>query len=198
MPQININQGPMRDIYVIEPMVYGDKNGYFMETFNAKSLRAHNIMAEFAYDNQSFATKGTLRGLHFQKKYSQSKIVRVIKGEVFYVVVDMRRDSKDYGKWFGITLSADNKQQLYIGEGFAHGFLVTSDDAEICYKCTDVHRADDECGIAWNDPNIGIEWPGVTGTYRRSAFSRGYVLDGNVPLKLSDKDQRWLNMKDLS
>ena len=142
------------------------------------------------------SVKGVLRGLHFQKQFPQGKLVRAIKGEVFDVAVDMRSDSETFGKWFGVLLSEENKKQFYIPEGFAHGFLVLSDVAEFCYKCTDFYHPGDEGGLAWNDPAIGIEWPRVTGEYRGSAKAEGYALLDGTPLNISEKDQKWLGVKD--
>jgi dTDP-4-dehydrorhamnose 3,5-epimerase len=150
----------------------------------------------FVQDNQSMSTKGVLRGLHFQKHYPQGKLVRVIKGSVFDVAVDLRSNSDTYGKWFGVELTAENKKQFYIPEGFAHGFLVLSDVAEFCYKCTDFYHPNDEGGLAWNDPEIGIEWPQLVGEYQGTASTSGYRLEDGTPLNLSDKDQKWLNLKD--
>ena len=138
--------------------------------------------------------KGVLRGLHFQKQYPQTKLVRVIRGAVFDVAVDLRRDSLTYGRWHGEILSAENKKQFLIPRGFAHGFLVLSDEAEFCYKCDDFYHPDDEGGLAWNDPEIGILWPGVEGEYAGSASARGYTA-GDVPLSLSEKDQKWLGLR---
>lgn len=142
------------------------------------------------------STKGVLRGLHFQKDYPQTKLVRVIKGIVFDVAVDLRSGSDTYGKWYGIELSEENKKQFLIPRGFAHGFLVLSDVAEFCYKCDGFYHPDDEGGMAWNDSEIGIIWPGVVGEYKGTASAEGYTLDG-VPLNLSDKDQKWLGIKDM-
>ena len=141
------------------------------------------------------STKGVLRGLHFQKKYPQGKLVRVIQGKVFDVAVDLRSDSKTYGQWFGVELSEENNKQFYISEGFAHGYLVLSDVAKFCYKVTDFYHPGDEGGVAWNDPDIGINWPKLKGDYKGSAIAKGYVVDG-IPLNLSDKDQKWLKLKD--
>ena len=149
----------------------------------------------FVQDNQSRSTKGVLRGLHFQKQYPQGKLVRVIKGSVFDVAVDLRKDSKTYGKWYGVELTEENKKQFYISEGFAHGFLVLSDVAEFCYKVTDFYHPGDEGGLAWNDPEIGIEWPKLEGEYKGNADSDGYTVNG-TPLNLSDKDKKWLELKD--
>lgn len=150
----------------------------------------------FVQDNQSMSRKGVLRGLHFQKQYPQGKLVRVISGEVFDVAVDLRKDSETYGKWFGIRLSAENHKQFYISEGFAHGFLVLSETAEFCYKVTDFYHPGDEGGLAWNDPEIGIEWPCVNGEYSGSASPEGYVMDDGTKLTFSEKDTKWLGLSD--
>jgi dTDP-4-dehydrorhamnose 3,5-epimerase len=145
----------------------------------------------FVQDNQSMSRKGVLRGLHFQKEHPQGKLVRVIKGRVFDVAVDLRSGSETYGKWYGVELTEENKKQFYISEGFAHGFLVLSETAEFCYKVTDFYRPGDEGGLAWNDPEIGIRWPEVRGDYCGSASADGYVLEDGTPLILSEKDQKW-------
>lgn len=145
----------------------------------------------FVQDNQSMSVKGVLRGLHFQKQYPQGKLVRVIKGRVFDVAVDLRAGSETYGKWYGVELTEENKKQFYIPEGFAHGFLVLSETAEFCYKVTDFYHPGDEGGLAWNDPAIGIEWPELAGKYRGSASAEGYALADGTPLNLSGKDQLW-------
>ena len=144
---------------IIEPAVYGDERGYFMETYNYRDFAAAGFDMTFVQDNQSRSKKGVLRGLHYQKKNPQGKLVRVISGEVFDVAVDLRKGSLTFGKWFGVTLSEENKNQLYIPEGFAHGFLVLSETAEFVYKCTRFYDPEDEGGLLWNDPEIGIEWP---------------------------------------
>lgn len=144
---------------IIEPAVYGDERGYFMETYNYRDFAAAGFDMAFVQDNQSRSKKGVLRGLHYQKKNPQGKLVRVISGEVFDVAVDLRKGSVTFGKWFGVTLSEENKNQLYIPEGFAHGFLVLSETAEFVYKCTRFYDPEDEGGLLWNDPEIGIEWP---------------------------------------
>ena len=144
---------------IIEPAVYGDERGYFMETYNYRDFAAAGFDMTFVQDNQSRSKKGVLRGLHYQKKNPQGKLVRVISGEVFDVAVDLRKGSVTFGKWFGVTLSEENKKQLYIPEGFAHGFLVLSETAEFVYKCTRFYDPEDEGGLLWNDPEIGIEWP---------------------------------------
>ena len=160
-----------------------------------KEFAANGIDCNFVQDNQSISKKGVLRGLHFQKEFPQGKLVRVIRGSVFDVAVDLRKDSATYGKWYGVELTAENKKQFYISEGFAHGFLVLSDEAEFCYKVTDFYHPGDEGGLAWNDPEIGIKWPMLEGEYQGSASAEGYFVDG-VSLNLSEKDQKWLGLKD--
>ena len=167
-----------------------------METYNQKDMEEAGLTMEFVQDNQSCSTKGVLRGLHFQKQFPQGKLVRVIKGSVFDVAVDLRSGSETYGKWFGIELTEENKKQFYIPQGFAHGFLVLSDMAEFCYKCTDFYHPGDEGGLAWNDPEIGITWPLLTGDYPGCASAKGYHLADGTALNLSDKDQLWAGLKD--
>lgn len=197
MGQITVekNAGGIQGLCVITPAVHGDSRGYFMETYSRRDMEEAGIDVVFVQDNQSMSTKGVLRGLHFQKQYPQTKLVRVIKGAVYDLALDLRSDSDTFGKWYGIELTEENKKQILIPKGFAHGFLVLSDTAEFCYKCDDFYHPDDEGGIAWNDPEIGIVWPKVVGTYQGTASAEGYHLDG-VELKLSDKDQRWLGIKD--
>lgn len=197
MGQIKVekNVGGIEGLYIIEPAVHGDSRGYFMETYNLRDMAEAGLNMTFVQDNQSMSTKGVLRGLHYQKKYPQGKLVRVIKGRVFDVAVDIRKDSATFGKWFGVELSEENKKQFYIPEGFAHGFLVLSDVAEFCYKVTDFYHPDDEGGIAWNDPGIAIEW-GICGNYCGCADSAGYVFPDGTPLNLSDKDKKWLPLND--
>ena len=190
MGQIKVEKAPVEGLYIIEPAVHGDSRGYFTETYNKRDMEEAGLSMNFVQDNQSMSVKGVLRGLHFQKKYPQGKLVRVIKGRVFDVAVDLRKDSKTYGKWFGVELSEENKKQFYISEGFAHGFLVLSDTAEFCYKVTDFYHPDDEGGIAWNDPAIGIDW-GVTGNYDGTPEAKGYTLADGTPLVMSEKDQKW-------
>ena len=188
MGQIKVSKAPIEGLYLVEPVVHGDSRGYFMETYNQRDYVEAGLDMVFVQDNQSLSAKGVRRGLHFQKQHPQGKLVRVLRGSVFDVAVDIRPGSPTYGQWFGQILSEENKKQFYISEGFAHGFLVLSDEAEFCYKCDDFYHPNDEGGIAWNDPTIGILWPGVEGTYRGSASAEGYCLDG-TPLKLSQKDQ---------
>ena len=157
--KITVTPCDIEGLYVIEPTVFKDERGYFVETYNQNDMKEAGLDMVFVQDNQSMSTRGVLRGLHFQKQFPQGKLVRVVRGKVFDVAVDLRSDSKTYGKWFGVELSAENMKQFYIPEGFAHGFLVLSDEAEFCYKCTDFYHPGDEGGLAWNDPEIGVEWP---------------------------------------
>jgi len=190
MGQIKVTKCPIEGLYIIEPTVHGDSRGYFMETYNQKDMAENGLDMVFVQDNQSMSTKGVLRGLHTQKTHPQGKLVRVIKGRVFDVVVDLRPGSETYGKWYGLELSEENKKQFYVSPGFAHGFLVLSDVAEFCYKVTDFYHPNDERGIAWNDPAIGIQWPEVVGQYQGSASAEGYTLSDGTPLILSEKDQK--------
>lgn len=162
-------------LYVIEPTVFEDNRGFFMETYNKKDFEEIGINTEFVQDNHSKSVKGVLRGLHFQKEFPQAKLVKVIKGEVYDVAVDLRKDSKTYGKYYGIILTEENKLQFYIPRGFAHGFLVLSEEAEFTYKCDELYHPNDEGGIIWNDKTINIEWP----------------LDKIENIIQSDKDKNW-------
>ena len=196
MGQIKVTKCHIKGLYIIEPAVHGDSRGYFMETYSQRDMAEAGLNMVFVQDNQSMSTKGVLRGLHFQKEFPQGKLVRVIRGSVFDVAVDLRSGSETYGQWFGVELTAENKKQFYISEGFAHGFLVLSDEAEFCYKVTDFYHPGDEGGLAWNDPEIGIEWPELLGEYNGSACAEGYTLSDGTKLNLSDKDQKWLGLKD--
>ena len=173
MGQIKVTKCPIEGLYVIEPAVHGDSRGYFMETYQKEDFIKGGITVDFVQDNQSMSTKGVLRGLHFQKQFSQSKLVRCIRGAVFDVAVDLRPDSETYGKWEGVVLSAENKKQFFIPKNFAHGFLVLSDEAEFVYKVDDFYHPNDEGGLMWNDPDIAIEWP----------------IEEGMEIKLSDKDK---------
>ena len=175
MGKITVETCEIEGLKIITPTVFGDARGYFMETYNYNDLKAAGIPEVFVQDNQSASKKGVLRGLHFQINYPQDKLVRVVNGEVFDVAVDLREGSKTFGKWYGVRLSAENKKQFYIPEGFAHGFLVLSDEAEFAYKCTDFYHPDDEGGIAYNTPDIGVEWP----------------IPEGMELTLSEKDTKW-------
>lgn len=196
MGQIKVTKCPIEGLYLIEPAVHGDSRGYFMETYNQRDMEEAGLNMVFVQDNQSMSTKGVLRGLHFQKQFPQGKLVRVIKGRVFDVAVDLRSDSGTYGKWYGVELTEENKRQFYISEGFAHGFLVLSDTAEFCYKVTDFYHPGDEGGLAWNDPAIGIQWPELQGVYDGTASAQGYSLTDGTKLNLSEKDQKWLGLKE--
>ncbi len=147
------------DVKIIEPSVFGDERGFFMETWQQKKFEELVCPRQFVQDNHSKSSKGILRGLHYQTENTQGKLVRVVSGEVFDVAVDMRQSSSTFGQWVGVFLSADNKRQLWVPEGFAHGFLVTSDSAEFVYKCTDYYNPKAEHSLLWNDATIGIEWP---------------------------------------
>ena len=175
MGKINVETCEIEGLKVITPTVFGDERGYFMETYNKNDMAEAGLTMEFVQDNQSASTKGVLRGLHFQKQHPQGKLVRVINGTVFDVVVDLRSHSETYGKWFGEILSAENNKQFYIPEGFAHGFLVLSENAEFTYKCSDFYHPNDEGGLIWNDKDINVEWP----------------IPEGMELIFSDKDQKW-------
>ena len=165
---------------IITPQVIGDNRGYFMETYNYNDFKEAGIDQVFVQDNQSASKRGVLRGLHFQKQHPQDKLVRVVRGEVFDVAVDLREDSKTFGKWFGIFLSEENKKQFFVPKNFAHGFLVLSEYAEFCYKCTEFYHPNDEGGLLWNDPDIGVKWP----------------IQEGMKLIFSERDQKWGGIKD--
>lgn len=190
------NVGGIEGLCVITPAVYGDSRGYFMETYSQRDMAEAGLDIPFVQDNQSMSIKGVLRGLHFQKQYPQTKLVRAIRGSVFDVAVDLRAGSPTYGKWHGELLTEENKKQFLIPKGFAHGFLVLSETAEFCYKCDDFYHPNDEGGLAWNDPAIGITWPELVGEYPGSASATGYTLADGTPLTLSEKDQNWQGLQD--
>lgn len=176
MGKIKVTEcGEIEGLKVIEPAVFGDARGYFMETYQYNEFKEAGIDVQFVQDNQSSSSYGVLRGLHFQIHYPQAKLVRVVKGEVFDVAVDLREESRTYGKWFGVILSAENKKQFFIPQGFAHGFLVLSENAEFLYKCSDFYHPGDEGGLLWSDPDLGVKWP----------------IPENMELILSEKDQKW-------
>lgn len=180
MGNFKFEETGIEGMFLVEPTVFEDNRGYFMETFQENDFKEAGYDLKFVQDNQSKSTKGVLRGLHLQVNHPQGKLVRVIKGKVFDVGVDLRADSPTYGKWFGAILSEDNKKQLYVPPKFAHGFLVLSDEAEFLYKCTEFYHGDDESGIKWDDPEINIEWP----------------LDGIDEIILSDKDKQWKSLSE--
>ena len=180
MGQFQFTKTGIEGLVVVEPKVFGDNRGYFMETYNYNDFKAAGLDMVFVQDNQSKSKKGVLRGLHFQKKNPQGKLVRVVSGEVYDVAVDLRKGSDTYGKWYGVLLSAENKKQFYVPEGFAHGFVVMSETAEFVYKSTRFYDPSDEGGLMWNDPEIGIDWP----------------VPENAELLLSEKDQHHQPLKD--
>ena len=194
--KVEYNVNGINGLCVIEPALHGDSRGYFMETYNANDMKEAGLDILFVQDNQSMSAKGVLRGLHFQKQYPQTKLVRVIKGVVFDVAVDLRECSPTYGKYHGELLTEENKKQFLIPRGFAHGFLVLSETAEFCYKCDAFYHPNDEGGLAWNDPEIGIKWPEIMGDYPGSADASEYTLSDGTPLNLSEKDQKWLGISE--
>lgn len=182
MGKFNFNKTKLEGMYIIESKVFGDERGYFTETYNKELFSEAGLNITFVQDNESKSSKGVLRGLHFQKKHSQGKLVRVTRGEVFDVAVDLRIGSPTYGQWVGVILSEQNKKQFYIPKGFAHGFLVLSDEAVFNYKCTDLYAPEYEGGVMWDDSNINIKWP----------------LDRIEKIILSEKDKIHPNLKDLN
>ncbi|MBE6578131.1 MAG: dTDP-4-dehydrorhamnose 3,5-epimerase [Ruminococcaceae bacterium] len=181
MSKFTFEKTPIEGLFVITPTVFGDHRGYFMETYQKEEFASAGIDVDFVQDNESCSSRGVLRGMHFQKKNPQGKLVRVLEGEVFDVAVDLRPGSSTYGKWHGVTLSAENKKQFYVPEGFAHGFLVLSERATFVYKCTRFYCPNDEGGLAYDDPAVGIEWP----------------ITPDMELKLSDKDTKHPTLAEL-
>ncbi|MBO5198391.1 MAG: dTDP-4-dehydrorhamnose 3,5-epimerase [Lachnospiraceae bacterium] len=175
MGKITVTECGMKGLYIIEPKVFTDSRGYFMETYNQRDFEEAGLTMRFVQDNQSMSTKGVLRGLHFQIEHPQGKLVRAVRGEVYDVAVDMREGSETYGQWYGVVLSAENKKQFYVPEGFAHGYLVLSDEAEFAYKCTDFYHPGDEGGIRYDSPELGIEWP----------------IPEGVELQILERDRNW-------
>ncbi|MBP5660204.1 MAG: dTDP-4-dehydrorhamnose 3,5-epimerase [Lachnospiraceae bacterium] len=180
MGKLTVEKTDIEGVLIITPEVREDSRGYFMETYQKKDFEAVGVNVEFVQDNQSASRKGVLRGLHFQKQFPQDKLVRVIKGAVYDVCVDLREGSKTFGKWVGVELSEDNKKQFFIPKGFAHGFLVLSDYAEFVYKCSDFYHPNDEGGIAYNDPDIAVKWP----------------MEEGLELIMSEKDTKWGGLKE--
>lgn len=181
MGNFNFIETKIKDLYIIEPKVFGDDRGYFMESYNRNDFVEAGLDMMFVQDNESKSRKGVLRGMHFQTKNTQGKLVRVTQGAVYDVAVDLRKESPTYGQWEGILLTGENKKQFYVPEGFAHGFLVVSDEAVFNYKCTDFYAPEYDSGLLWNDPDVGIEWP----------------LEGIDEILLSDKDKKQKRLKDL-
>ena len=180
MGKIKVTTCPIEGLYVIEPTVFKDERGYFMETYNQNDFKEAGLDMVFVQDNQSMSVKGVLRGLHYQKQYPQGKLVRAVRGTVFDVAVDLREKSATYGKWFGVILSAENKKQFYIPEGFAHGFLGLSVEAVLASKCTAFYHPGDEGGLKWDDPEIGVDWP----------------IEEGMELIISEKDKKWGGFKE--
>lgn len=181
MGKFNFIETEIPDLYIIEPAVFGDARGYFMETYNKNDFFAAGLTMEFVQDNESKSRKGVLRGLHFQTKHTQGKLVRATEGEVFDVAVDLRVGSPTFGQWKGVVLSKENKRQFYVPEGFAHGFLVLSEEAVFNYKCTDYYAPEYDSGLLWNDEEVGVQWP----------------LEGIEEVLLSDKDKIQKTLKEL-
>ncbi|MFH5874275.1 dTDP-4-dehydrorhamnose 3,5-epimerase [Clostridium perfringens] len=171
----------IKDLYIIEPKVFGDERGYFMETYSQKAFEEAGLTMKFVQDNESKSKKGVLRGLHFQTKHTQGKLVRVTQGEVWDVAVDLRKGSPTFGQWEGVHLSAENKRQFYVPEGFAHGFVVLSDETVFNYKCTDFYAPEYDSGLLWNDKDVNVEWP----------------LEGIEEIILSEKDKKQKTLKEL-
>lgn len=180
MGQFTFIDTGIKGLYIIESKRFGDARGYFMETYNEEDFHKAGLDMRFVQNNESRSHQGVLRGLHFQKHYPQGKLVRVTKGEVFDVAVDLRKSSETFGQWYGVTLSEENKRQFYIPEGFAHGFYVLSDIAEFVYQVTNLYHPEDEGALRWNDPDVNVQWP----------------LIESVPVQLSDKDQKNPFLKD--
>lgn len=179
MGNFNFIETKIKDLYIIEPKVFGDNRGYFMESYNKKDFNEAGLTMDFVQDNESKSKKGVLRGMHFQTKHTQGKLVRATQGQVYDVAVDLRKGSPTFGQWEGVLLSDENKRQFYVPEGFAHGFLVLSHEAVFNYKCTDYYAPEYDSGLLWNDPDVGIEWP----------------LDGIEEILLSEKDKKQKNFK---
>ena len=185
MGKITVTPCEIEGLYVIEPTVFKDERGYFVETYNQNDMKEAGLDMVFVQDNQSMSVRGVLRGLHFQKQYPQGKLVRVVRGKVFDVAVDLRKDSKTYGNYYGIVLTESNKLQFFIPKGFAHGFMVLSNIAEFVYKCDEFYHPEDEDGIIWNDENINIRWPLEK-------------IGGEGQLILSAKDKMWKKISEIN
>lgn len=181
MSKFELISTSIQGLYIITPKVFTDSRGYFMESFNLSELQEQGIKATFVQDNESKSTRGVLRGLHFQTQQTQAKLVRVLSGEVFDVAVDLRKGSETYGKWYALVLSCENKKQFYIPEGFAHGFLVLSEEAIFSYKCSDYYAPEYDGGVRWDDPDIDIKWP----------------LEGIEKILISEKDQNLKCLKEV-
>lgn len=181
MSNFNFIETKIKDLYIIEPKVFGDNRGYFMESYNKKAFEEAGLTMEFVQDNESRSKRGVLRGMHFQTKHTQGKLVRVTEGEVYDVAVDLRKGSPTFGMWEGVLLTSENKRQFYVPEGFAHGFVVLSETATFNYKCTDFYSPEHDGGLLWNDEDVAVEWP----------------LDGIEEILLSEKDKNQKTFKEL-
>lgn len=188
--------GGIKGLTLIVPHLYGDQRGSFVETYNKQDLENAGIYLDFVQDNQSTSVNGVLRGLHFQINHPQAKLVRILKGKVFDVAVDIRPGSETFGKWHGEILTDNNRKQMLIPRGFAHGFLVLSEYATFGYKCDDFYHPDDEGGLSWNDPDIGIEWPDIVMEHSDASGTDDYMLTNGVALMLSEKDKHWPSFKE--
>lgn len=192
MGKILVEETPLKGVYVIEPHVFGDERGYFFESYNERDFQTYGLEMRFVQDNQSMSAKGVLRGMHFQKQYAQGKLVRTLVGSVYDVVVDIRPGSETFGKWFGVELSEENHRQLYIKPGFAHGYLALTNKAVFAYKTTDYYHPEDEGGLLWNDPEIGIQWPGV-----EQGPDGSLRLQDGTALTINERDRRWPTLQQL-
>ncbi|MBR6383936.1 MAG: dTDP-4-dehydrorhamnose 3,5-epimerase [Lachnospiraceae bacterium] len=181
MGKFSVETCEIEGLKVITPTAFGDARGYFMESYQANDFKELGIDTVFVQDNQSSSSKGVLRGMHYQINFPQDKLVRVISGEVYDAVVDLRKGSPTYGKSFGVVLSAENRKQLFIPKGFAHGFLVLSDTAEFFYKVSDFYHPNDEGGLVWNDPDVGIDWP----------------VKDEALLNIIERDRNWPKLSEL-
>lgn len=189
MGKVKVTRCPIEGLYILEPKVFGDSRGYFCETYNERELQEAGITMRFVQDNESMSSRGVLRGLHYQMTHPQGKLVRVLQGRVYDVAVDIRPGSPTYGQHFGVELSAENRLQFCIAPGFAHGYLALSERAVFAYKVTDYYHPEDEAGIAWDDPEIGIVWPEIDA-------AAGMMTDG-TPLSIIERDRCWPRLKDL-
>lgn len=180
---MKFEETPLSGVYLVQPEVFGDQRGFFLESWNREAFRQEGFDMDFVQDNHSRSKRGILRGMHYQTRHTQGKLVRVTAGEVFDAVVDLRRDSPTLGQWHGVTLSEENQSMLWIPPGFAHGFYVCSDYADFQYKCTDIYHPDSEISLAWNDPTVGISWPVPVGeTPDLSAKDQAALAWANAPL----------------
>ncbi len=190
MSDFAVTNTPIPDVLIIEP-VTTDREAFCTETYNMQKLYTKGLRVRFVQENQSGSVRGVLRGIHWQQIHPQGKLIRIIQGVVFDVAVDVRKNSKTFGQWYGIELSAENNKQLYVGEGIAHGFLALSDKVEFCYKVTEYYHPEEEIGIAWNDPNIGIQWPGLS-----KKDSGSYAFDDGTTIVLAERDKHWGTLKE--